>query len=172
MPLLLANSELFARVNSELFLCNDSAMKYLAYSSRFKALWKTMPDAPKNQKELARRLDCSQATVSDWVNGEKLPSMDTAIALSNTFNCCVEYLITGKGPKTPSKLLQHNKYMIDVSKLTDEQKKVVELMVETMIKVNQPTSTHPCNRAQHESLSPVFHEIMAETKKQPGERDE
>lgn len=73
-------------------------MKYPDYARRFRLLC-VESGAPTVQKELAKWLGYSQATISNWLNGEKLPSMDTAIKLAYKFDCCVEYLLTGKGDK-------------------------------------------------------------------------
>jgi len=104
MRLLLANSELKATVNSELFSAHNSLMKYPEYAARFKKSWKESTTPVKTQKELARLLGVAQATVSDWINGEKLPSMDTAIKISNKLGCSTEWLLTGKGQKELTQL--------------------------------------------------------------------
>lgn len=95
---IIADSERLAIVNSELNLAHNKPMKYPDYARRFRLLC-AEADAPKVQKELAKWLGYSQATISDWLNGEKLPSMDTALKLAEKFDCCVEYLLTGKGDK-------------------------------------------------------------------------
>ena len=141
MASLLANSEYIATVNSKLILCKAIKMKFPDYAKRFKRLWSEMPDKPKNQKLLAKVLDCSQATVSDWVNGEKLPAIETAIRLCDLFGCCVEYLLTGKGPKLPTDNQNSHENCINISKLTGENRTLVELMVEKLIQsqsVEQP----------------------------------
>lgn len=99
MRLLLANSELKATVNSELFSAHNAFMKYPEYAARFKRAWKESKTPVKTQKELAKLLGVAQATVSDWINGEKLPSMDTALELSKKLDCCVVWLLTGNMSK-------------------------------------------------------------------------
>ena len=73
-------------------------MKYSEYAERFKSICKES-DAQKTQKELAKWLDYSQPMINYWINGEKLPSMDTAIKIADKFGVCVEWLMTGKGSK-------------------------------------------------------------------------
>lgn len=98
---IIANSEPNSIVNSELNLAHNNKMKYPEFAKRFRSLWEESEEAPETQKELAKWLDYSQPTISDWVNGEKLPSMETAINICEKFDCCVEYLLTGKGQKRP-----------------------------------------------------------------------
>jgi len=101
MSCIIANSEQYAIVNSDLILAHNNKMKHPEYAKRFRDLWKETEEAPKTQKELAKWLGYAQPTISDWLNGEKLPSMETAIKIAAKFGCCVEYLITGKGEKYP-----------------------------------------------------------------------
>jgi transcriptional regulator with XRE-family HTH domain len=128
MCLLLADSELKATVNSELNLVDNELMKYPEYAARFKRAWKESGAPPKNQKELAMRLGCSQATVSDWVNGEKLPSMDTALDIAKKLNCCVVWLLTGKDLSLQSKETDLQGY-VNVNGLTNEQRELVSGMI-------------------------------------------
>ena len=128
MRLLLANSELKATVNSELNLADNELMKYPEYAARFKRAWKESDSPAKNQKELAKRLGCSQATISDWVNGEKLPSMDTALDIAEKLNCCVVWLLTGKKVSLQNKEPDLQGY-VNVNGLTDEQRELVTGMI-------------------------------------------
>jgi len=135
MVILLSNSELKATVNSELYLVDNELMKYIEYAARFKRAWKESDAPAKSQKELAKLLDCSQATVSDWINGEKLPSMDTALAISKKLNCCVEWLLTGNGPKYPGEESSIQHY-INVTGITDDQRELVTQMIAQFVKNN------------------------------------
>ena len=100
---LLANSELNATVKSEFFSVHNVLMKYSNYAARFKRAWKESKCPAKTQKDLAKSLGVAQATVSDWINGEKLPSMDTALDISEKLECCVVWLLTGRGSKEVNK---------------------------------------------------------------------
>ena len=138
--LLLANSELKATVNSELNLGHNHLMKYPEYAARFKLAWKESDAPAKNQKELAIRLGCSQATVSDWVNGEKLPSMDTALDIAEKLNCCVVWLLTGKNLSLQSKDPDLQGY-INITDLTNDQRELVVGMVAQFVKSNHQNNT-------------------------------
>ena len=151
MCLLLANSELKATVNSELNLVDNELMKYPEYAARFKRAWKESDAPPKNQKELAMRLGCSQATVSDWVNGEKLPSMDTALDIAEKLNCCVVWLLTGKKASLQGKEPDLQSY-INVSELTNEQRELVAGMI------YQLSQNNPENN-QNKPLTPTTENV-------------
>lgn len=63
-----------------------------------------------NQVELAKLLDVSKQTVSNWENNNILPSIEMLIRLSRCFSVTTDYLLE----------LDNRKY-IEVSCLTDEQ---------------------------------------------------
>lgn len=51
---------------------------------------------------LARTFMVSTATVSNWRHGQKCPAMKNALELAVKLDVCVEWLLTGRGPVTPS----------------------------------------------------------------------
>jgi DNA-binding XRE family transcriptional regulator len=127
MAKIITDSYLNSIINSDIYLEHTYLMKYLEYASRFKRLWKDS-DAPKTQKELAKWLNYSQPMINYWLNGEKLPSMETAIKIADKFGVCVEWLITGKGLKHPNdepELQNH----INVTDLTDDQRALINQMM-------------------------------------------
>lgn len=87
-----------ATVNSGLFLAYSYPMKYIEFSKRLKEL-QAGSDAPKTQYKFAEWLGLSKSFVSELLRGEKLPSMDTALSMSEKFDCSAEWLLTGKGQK-------------------------------------------------------------------------
>jgi len=145
MSVLLANSELFATVNSELFLFHNTSMKYPEYAARFKRAWKDLKAPIKTQKELAKVLGVAQATVSDWINGEKLPSMDTALEISEKLDCSVLWLLTGKTETANKEQPSHNGYL-ESANLTPEQLQAVKLIIA------QFEQTNPA-KAENKSLT-------------------
>ena len=52
-----------------------------------------------SQSTLAKAFNCQQSFVSQMLNAEKLPGMETAVLMSRYFDCCVEFLLTGRGPE-------------------------------------------------------------------------
>jgi len=138
MCLLLANSELKATVNSEFFSVHNVFMKYPEYAARFKRAWKESRTPVKTQKELAKVLSVAQATVSDWINGEKLPSMDTALEISAKLGCCVVWLLTGK--ETTKSSVNLDNYL-DLSIFDENHLRMIELIKEDAVKkASQPAS--------------------------------
>ena len=113
------------------------SMKYPEFASRLDQVWKECEDAPKKQTPLAKWLGFAQPTINDWLNGKILPSLDTAIKLASKFDVCVEWLITGNGPKRSTDLI-NTKEILDLSKLSPENRLLVELMYTNLIK-GQPT---------------------------------
>lgn len=51
---------------------------------------------------LARTFNVSIATVSNWRHGQKCPAMENALLIAVKLDVCVEWLLTGRGPVTPS----------------------------------------------------------------------
>lgn len=54
-----------------------------------------------SQRKLGRRFEVSGPTVNEWLKGKKMPGIETAIRIALTIDVCVEYLLTGRGPKRP-----------------------------------------------------------------------
>lgn len=52
-----------------------------------------------NQKELAKRLDCSNTTVSMWIKGNATPRIDKIDKMCEIFGCSRQDIISDK-PKT------------------------------------------------------------------------
>lgn len=128
-------------------------MKYSAYAARFKWAWNES-EAPKTQMELAKWLDYSQPMINYWLNGEKLPSMDTAIKISEKFGVRVEWLITGKGSIRIDEIKQPSSPLFDkINQLCPEQQQIIELMVDQLSnkpkssenKENKPLTARPEN---------------------------
>ena len=89
-----------------------------------------------NQKELAIVFCCEQSFVSQMITGKKLPSTETAINICNYFECCVDWLLRGVGPK---KLGQNmNIYdLIDQSQLNESQKFAVKALLHSFTPQNK-----------------------------------
>ena len=126
-------------INSDTYKEHNYLMKYSAYAARFKWAWNES-EAPKTQMELAKWLDYSQPMINYWLNGEKLPSMDTAIKISEKFGVRVEWLITGKGSIRIDEIKQLSSPLLDkFNQLCPEQQQIIELMVDQLS--NKPKSS-------------------------------
>lgn len=65
----------------------------LIFSTNLK---KKMEDSGKTRRDICEALDFSYYTVTDWVNGKKMPRMDKIEKLANYFNCLISDLIEEK----------------------------------------------------------------------------
>lgn len=54
-----------------------------------------------SQMGVARLLGMSQGSVGRWAQGTGLPTMQNALDLALKAGVCVEWLLTGRGPKAP-----------------------------------------------------------------------
>jgi len=115
----------------------NSNMKYPDFARRLTLVWKDCADAPEKQTPLAKWLGFSQPTVNDWLNGKGLPSLDTAIKLADKFGVCVEWLITGKGQKSPGDP-PDLRNVIDVTHLSPDQIQAVKLIIAQFEQTNPP----------------------------------
>lgn len=61
--------------------------------------------------------------------GEKLPSMEKAIEIASKLGVCVEWLLTGRGSKMPSKPPEE---VIDISDLPPETRVGLRVLIESM----------------------------------------
>ena len=68
---------------------------------------------------LAKRLDVTTSTVAAYENGTRNPSFDVLIKIASLFNVTVDNLLG-----------YTNKDLIDVTELTNEQRDVVQSMIE------------------------------------------
>lgn len=53
------------------------------------------------QQAVANLLKIKQPSVSDWKTTGASPSLENAITLGARLNVCVEWILTGRGPKRP-----------------------------------------------------------------------
>lgn len=106
-------------------------MDYRDSAKRLKGL--QVDKGLKTQKALAEWLDVSTSIVCDWLNGDKLPSMDTAIRLAEKFDCSLDWLMTGRGTRNPDRTTIYDMTnLIDVSHLTHEQRSTLSLFLSTL----------------------------------------
>jgi len=154
-------------INSDLYLAHNYLMKYPEYAGRFKRLWNES-DAPKTQKELAKWLDYSQPMINYWLNGEKLPSMDTAIKIANKFGVCVEWLITGKGSVRPDDRVNLQR-VIDITDLSDEDAVLVATLAAKLSQNKQ--NNHLTTQSQNVGGGGAETRVQPEPKQQQQSQD-
>jgi DNA-binding XRE family transcriptional regulator len=72
-----------------------------AFAERLQTIIDTSPLQGVEKKLMAKRFECSSAMVTHMTKGDRLPAMDLAIRMACALDCCVEFLLTGRGPKRP-----------------------------------------------------------------------
>ena len=63
-------------------------------------LKRKMEEAGKTRRDICEALGFSYYTVTDWVNGKKMPRMDKVEILAKYFGCLISDLIEEKNPTT------------------------------------------------------------------------
>ena len=91
------------------------------FKDRIKEL-RTMMDL--SQDDLARKLDVTKQTVSQYERGIRRPDMDSAIALADIFNVSIDYLY-GVEDRTPLLLAQDELQLIDKYRQADDLTKMM-----------------------------------------------
>lgn len=76
-----------------------------------------------NQQELAARLGVSKQSVSNWENGNILPSIDMLIKLAKLFSVSTDYMLG-----------LDNRLTIDVSGLTVEKVSHIQQIINDMVR--------------------------------------
>ena len=101
----------------------NTVMEYKDFAKRLKEL--QSEKGIKTQIELSDWLGYSKSIVSAWMRGEKIPSMDTSIKLSDKFGCNAEWLLRGIGKKHQNEKQNFDGY-INVSDLPNDLQKDIE----------------------------------------------
>ena len=136
-----------ATVNSGLFLAYSNFMDYKGFAGRLKAL-QIECDAPKTQYKFAEWLGLSKSFVSELLRGEKLPSMDLAIILSDKFDVNIDWLMRGKGLKRTNDKKQPSPLLDKFNQLCPDQQKEVNDFINFKLsqnKENKPLTARPEN---------------------------
>lgn len=84
------------------------------------------------QLELSRKMDCAMSSIAMYEKGDRKPSMEVLIKLSEIFNCSIDYLLGKSDIKNPGQQIDDvlNEAMIGMSKeeyeaLNETQKKQI-----------------------------------------------
>lgn len=76
------------------------------------------------QKQVAKMLDISPSIVSSYETGERTPSTEVLLSLSNLYRCSTDYLL-GKEPLSPTTAL-------NITGLSDKQIQALEVIINSM----------------------------------------
>lgn len=92
--------------------------RYESFATRMRQAIAASRYAKSTQKELGTAFGgISDVAVNYYLNGKKMPSMDTALVICERLDVCVEWLLTGRGPRTPHDIER----LIDTAGLTPSQ---------------------------------------------------
>jgi transcriptional regulator with XRE-family HTH domain len=116
------------------------------FAKRFTSLVELKGWSVLTRVQLAKKLGVSSTCAHFYLNGERLPSVDQARRLAGLFGVCVEWFLTGKGIMYPIVSLVNNDDYINVSKLNDNQRKILAIIMETMVKDEKSKNNFSLNR--------------------------
>lgn len=77
-----------------------------------------------SQKQVANKIKVSPSIVSGYETGERTPSTEILLALSDLYNCSVDFLL-GKSNLKPQ-------ITLDVSSLSDKQVKAIQSLIDAI----------------------------------------
>lgn len=93
------------------------------------------------QQELADKLDGAKSTVAMYEKGDRKPSMEVLLKLSEIFDCSIDYILGKSNIRNPEKTdldkLQIGLSAKDYSNISDEQLKQIEDFAKFVLKDNK-----------------------------------
>jgi plasmid maintenance system antidote protein VapI len=121
-------------------------VKYPEFAKRLGLVWRECKDAPVKQTQMAKWLGFAQPTVNNWINGNALPGLDTAVNLAKRFGCNPIWLITGEGSKNLDDEVKNyasSPFLDKFNNLQPEQQKLIDLMLDQLTKTPKITENNP-----------------------------
>lgn len=103
------------------------------FAKRLKALIDESSLAGMTQDVWSKRFGVSNAMVTYYLKGEKLPSVGTAITIAKEIGCCVEYLLTGRGPRRVSDIPLEERNVLDIGQLDKSSQSHIEALFHSML---------------------------------------
>lgn len=77
-----------------------------------------------SQKQVADKVNISSSIISGYETGERTPSTDVLLSLSNIYNCSVDYLLGKQNAEPP--------VIFDTEGLTDKQIQAIMTLIDSM----------------------------------------
>lgn len=77
-----------------------------------------------SQKQVADKVNISPSIISGYETGERTPSTDVLLSLSNIYNCSVDYLLGKQNAEPP--------VIFDTEGLTDKQIQAIMTLIDSM----------------------------------------
>lgn len=73
-------------------------IKHEEFGKRLRRLVVAADMGGDSQRVMARRFGVNVSMYNAWLQGKTLPTMQRAVYMASILDCCVEFLLTGKGP--------------------------------------------------------------------------
>lgn len=95
------------------------------------------------QQELADKLEGAKSTIAMYEKGDRKPSLEVLVKLSEIFNCSIDYILCKSNIRNPEKqedplgLAQIGFSMKDYVPPTDAQKEQIKSLIEVIMKDNK-----------------------------------
>lgn len=101
------------------------------------------------QQELADKINGAKSTIAMYEKGDRKPSMEVLIKLSDIFNCTIDYLLGKSDVRNPEKVNNDDPLglakigfsMKDYTPPTETQKEQIKSLIEVIMKDNKKEGT-------------------------------
>ena len=130
---------------------NPSGQTVRMVSDARKSFWDRLIEAwgarelPTSQLGIAGALSMSQGSVGRWARGEGLPELDVVRELALRGDVCIEWLLTGRGPKRPMPVDEETNELLEIwRKLKDNGRHSVRVAAQGALALQ--TQTAPASR--------------------------
>jgi hypothetical protein len=145
-----SSAETASHVNAE--SANWADMLACMKGDTRKTFWERLTEAwgrrslPTTQLGIAEKLGMSQGSVGRWARGEGLPELDVVRTLALEGDVCIEWLLTGRGPRKPQPMDEETIELLEVwSKLNSNGRHHVRIAAQGALSM-QTLQSQPSRR--------------------------
>lgn len=118
----------------------NAAGPYIDFGKRFSRALNESGLSGLSYKELAKKFKVTAPSIGNWINGDKLPSMDSAITIAVVTGVSVDWLMTGRGSIVQGAELSTN--TLDISTLPPDAQAALRAAGDAF---KEPTTKHTVN---------------------------
>lgn len=97
-----------------------------------------------SQNDLAKKMNCAISSIAMYEKGDRKPSLEVLVKLSEIFNCSIDYLLGKSDIRNPEKkeedplgLAQIGFSLKDYNPPTETQKEQLKTIIEAILKDNK-----------------------------------
>ena len=105
----------------------------IEFGKRLEELIETSHLSGLGQNVIAKKFKVSEPMITHYKRGEKIPSMGTAIRIAKELGCCVEYLLTGRGPRRITEIPEEQDKILDIGLLDKTSQSHIEALFHSML---------------------------------------